>query len=278
METIAVESNIHPDTELYEIFYMSKAPRESKPKKIHGYMFRRKDVSNSSKAIIYCRGGNNFKSSAGSMEFKTKRLNNAYFLNRALEGITIYITNLRGSIKSEGKDEFGGKDIWDVISLFKLANELHPEIFLMGISRGGYQILNSLRLWPKKLALPKAVILLSASLNMAWLYKNKGFRPSMIEYRKKNLNWAKPADFRERDPINFIEDIARVPMLIVHGMSDTKVSYYSILEFVEKCNRIGYPYQFITINSDHAIVHPNDLIVDSSIQYIINNYGSYTID
>ena len=90
--------------------------------------------------IIFCKGGNNhtnnkIRTPEKKVEFYY------YFLNQYVKnGYIVFISNYRGSKFSEGKDEFGGKDVNDVKNLYniikkwKLSNE--NKINVIGQSRG----------------------------------------------------------------------------------------------------------------------------------------------
>jgi len=101
--------------------------------KIRGFLIEPKKKGNYP-VIIFNRGGNR---EAGSVSLSML----TDFLSKiAAKGFVVMGSQLRGGARSEGKDEFGGKDIGDVLDLFKIidhqANADPKKIGMLGISRG----------------------------------------------------------------------------------------------------------------------------------------------
>ena len=82
--------------------------------------------------IIYNRGGNR--------DFGT---NNKDMLTSMASGFNkiVLASNYRGSLRSTGKDEFGGADVNDVIKLLDLCEKFEfadsNNMYMLGVSRGG---------------------------------------------------------------------------------------------------------------------------------------------
>ena len=121
--------------DLYEITYLSDGF------KIESYAAIPKNVEGKIPVIIYNRGGNR---DFGALQLFKGRMKVpvAYFFSQlANEGFIVIGCNYRGSGKSEGMEEFGGKDVNDVLNLIEVVKEL-PEadtdkIGMYGWSRGG---------------------------------------------------------------------------------------------------------------------------------------------
>jgi dipeptidyl aminopeptidase/acylaminoacyl peptidase len=103
--------------------------------KVNGYLAYPKDTSKKYPCVIWCRGG---YGNAGAIdEFNARGI----FGQIASWGYVVFSSQYRGSAGSEGKDEFGGADLNDIINIIPAAEELEfAETELWGIegwSRGG---------------------------------------------------------------------------------------------------------------------------------------------
>lgn len=103
--------------------------------KVKGFMARPKNPSKSCPCVIYNRGGNR---DFGMLNpFRA-----ALFLGPiASWDYVVVASNYRGNGGGEGKEEFGGKDINDVLNLFPLLESLPyadaARVGMIGWSRGG---------------------------------------------------------------------------------------------------------------------------------------------
>ncbi|MEP6713809.1 MAG: hypothetical protein ABJA37_15390, partial [Ferruginibacter sp.] len=92
------------ETTLQKITYLSDGL------KISGYVAKPKDINKKYPCLIYCRGGNRDFGSLTSFE-------QFYIQRMAAWGYIVIASQYRGGPDSEGKDEFGGADINDVLNL-----------------------------------------------------------------------------------------------------------------------------------------------------------------
>src|ERR1044071_10354303 len=102
--------------------------------KVAGYIWKPKNATDKLPLIIFNRGGNG--------EFG-KALPWQNIWRFALDGFVVIATQLRGSDGGDGKDEFGGADVDDVLNVIPLAASLGVadmrNVFLLGWSRGGME-------------------------------------------------------------------------------------------------------------------------------------------
>lgn len=168
--------------------------------------------------IIFNRGGNK---ELGAVTIPV--LTN--FLSKiAAKGFIIIGSQLRGSGRSEGKDEFGGKDIGDVMKLFEIidhqSNADPKRIGMLGVSRGS--MTNFLVLKETDRIMANATIGGIADLNQK-------DRPEMYELYKELI-----PDF-EKNPKKELDkrsSLLSIPLIknknlknfIIHGANDERVN------------------------------------------------------
>lgn len=198
--------------DIYKINYLSDGL------KIEGFIIKPTQYKPTTKlpAIIYCRGGNQ---SFGMLDIRQLKMMNEL----ALQGFVVLATQLRGNIASEGIDEFGGKDLNDILRLIDIAKSLDfidiKNINVYGISRGGmnaYQI--------SKLSDDiNAIAVVGALTN---LFESSKFRPNMyknvyLPLMGDTINNRK--EYIKRSSV-YWHDKINEPILILHGSSDERVA------------------------------------------------------
>jgi dipeptidyl aminopeptidase/acylaminoacyl peptidase len=256
-------SKKHKNVEIINIFY------KSDKLKIQGYIYRKKNIKKNTPVVIFCRGGNNHPS------IKTPELlpGTIFSKNSLLEliekgKIIVFASNYRGSSKSEGTDEFGGKDINDIINLYpiikkyKFSNE--KNISLYAWSRGCTNAL----LVSKKVKWIKCLILGAGSYD----YKiGKKARP---KFHKKIKKYFKLNDFdlKERSAIYWSNKIPKIPILLLHGTADWRVSVENSIELSLELYKNKIPYKLVIYPGGNHILSEYTMEVDNEINMFINNY------
>ena len=196
---------------------------------------------------MLCRGGNNHPIWAcdGSHVPGTllKQIIGLWNLAELVENqeIIIFYTNYRGSKKSEGDDEFGGDDINDIINLYPIIKRYkysdENKISLFGWSRGCMSAMLVL----KKVDWVKSVILGAGVYD----YKiEKKERPEFYKFLKKHFNFSKKT-FEDRSAINWIYKIPKIPILLLHGTSDGRVSVKNPLQLSIELYNNKIPYKLV---------------------------------
>lgn len=208
-----------------------------KPKQLYGKKYP---------AIIYNRGGVGETSKIGIETI----LN---FQNLASEGFIILATQYRGNDGGEGKDEFGGADVNDIVNLVPLARSLGyvdmNNLFMWGFSRGGMMTFLAI-----KNGMPiKAAATVGATLD----FTSPGPLPPQAVQRLKNL-WPEYESRAEehrtnRSAMKWPERI-NVPILILHGGADRNVSASEVLAFAQRLQELGKVYELmIYAGDDHGL-------------------------
>lgn len=165
--------------------------------------------------IIYCRGGNQSFGMIGGSQLK-------YVNYLASQGYVVLASQLRGNIASEGKDEFGGKDVNDILKLIEIAKELDfvnvKNIHVLGYSRGGmnaYQVSK----------LTDNINSLAVVGGSTTLFNQYNFRPRMYHGVIKPLvgdSVIFKEEYIKRSAIYWSNKINE-PTLILHGDNDESV-------------------------------------------------------
>jgi dipeptidyl aminopeptidase/acylaminoacyl peptidase len=185
-------------------------------------------------AIIYNRGGN---ANIGQLT-----LPNLYgdIANFAKQGYIIIATQYSGVDGGEGKDEMGGADLNDVLTLKQIL-EAYPfvntkRIGMIGASRGGLMTYLSLA----QVDWLKAAIAISAPSN---LIRAEELRPEMIEVHRQRFGGNKE-ELIKRSAYFWPEKFNKsTPLLILHGTSDKRVDVQDSIELGDKLKEQGVSYE-----------------------------------
>jgi len=240
------------DVNLYEITYLSDGLKIESyaaiPKKEGKYP-----------VIIYNRGGNRDFSAIQPFRSDGKYAIAVFFSKMAKEGYVVIGCNYRGCGKSEGTEEFGGKDVNDVLNLIEVAKEI-PEaddnkIGMYGWSRGGMMTY---------IALTQTNEIKAAAVGGAPADLTIIDRPRMEELVYSELipnYWEnKKEELENRSAVHFADQLPKdVPLLILHGNSDWRVKSSNSLSLALELEKHRIPYRLkIFEGADHGIREHRD--------------------
>lgn len=234
--------------EVYGITYISNGL------KIKGFMAKPKKEGNYP-CIIYNRGGNR---DFGSL----KIYHGAIPLGQiAKEGYVVIASQYRGNGGSEGKEEFGGKDVNDITVLPEVLKEIQgadiKRIGMYGWSRGGMMTYIAL----SKMDKIKAVVVGGAPSDAFSSIKD---RPVMETKVMAELipNYAdnKDIELEKRSAIKWAEKFPKnVPILMLHGNADWRVKPEQSLNLALEFEKYRIPYRLIMFEGgDHGISEHED--------------------
>ena len=224
------------DLELYAMKYNSDSL------KIVGYIFKHKNAKINTPVVIHCRGGNNYpKYSVGELTIERFYTHPLFELVKENK-IIIFASTYRGDRLSEGVDEFGGKDINDIINLYPIIKKYkytdENKIGIFGWSRG---VMMSL-LVHKNVDWVKCLIL---GAGVADNFTNKKFRPSFYKMLTEEFNLTEK-DLQERSAINWISELPnKAPILILHGSGDQRVSVDNAYIFEDQFKENKIPHKIV---------------------------------
>jgi dipeptidyl aminopeptidase/acylaminoacyl peptidase len=202
--------------------------------------------------LIFNRGGNGH---FGASVFGYIMMN---FFPMAEHGFVVVGSQYRGwneNIPNSGSDEFGGKDLNDVLKLVDMAAHFpqadSKKIGMYGISRGGMMTYMAARYSPKVSAIAVAggVVDLAAELKfraeMENVYKNR--IPDYASQKEQAL--------AERSAILWADKIPKTtPILLLHGEKDEQVDVNNAKLMDQKLTTLKHPHKLVIYAGDgHSI-------------------------
>ncbi len=227
--------------DIYDITYLSDGL------KVKGYLIKPKKEGNYP-CIIYNRGGNR---DFGSLNL-TKAIYKLGQLSK--EGYIVIASQYRGNEGGEGQEEFGGKDVNDVINLIDVLKEIPQadttRIGMYGWSRGGMMTY---------LALTKTNKIKAAVVGGAPSNKTIIDRPEMETHVYAELipnYWKnKETELKKRSAVYFADKFPKnVPILMLHGNADWRVKPEQSLNLALEFEKHRIPYKLIMFEGgDHGI-------------------------
>lgn len=224
---------INNNTVIYRITYLSDGL------KVKGYMVVPKKPGKYP-CIIYNRGGNR--------EFgKLDEWDYGYIMAQiASWGYIVVGSQYRGNDGGEGKEEFGGKDVDDVLNLIPLLNYVEKadtsRIGMYGASRGGMMTYLSL----KKTKQLKAAVVVSGVTDLIKILDTRPDFDSAVYAELIPDYWSnKTKNLQQRSAVYFADEICKTtPVFILHGTSDWRVPANQALDLVSKFYEIKQPFRF----------------------------------
>ena len=224
---------------------------------LDGFLIEPNDSNTNYPVIIYNRGGN------GSYGKVTEQYIMMFLSKIAARGYIILGSQLR-----DEEDEFGGKDISDVMQLFKIIDSRKTadtsKIAQIGWSRGG--ITNFLIL--KKTARIKAIV------NIAGPAELMKSREKMFEvYRKRVPGYQKDsiAALHRISPINQIDSIKnrKAGFLFLHGGNDVRVDVQNSRDLSTRCQLTGFKSELVVYQEgDHSLRINFPEMVEKILQWL----------
>lgn len=195
--------------------------------------------------VIWNRGGSN---DFGSIKLEHLFTKIAEF---AVRGYITIATQYSGAGGSEGKDEFGGRDIEDVLNLYNILKGYSrsdiSKVGMYGISRGGLMVYLSLA----RVKWLRAAVVISAPSDQIGAVKfRKGWNEHQIKMYGGSLK-----ENKKRSPVYWANKFnKKTPLLIMHGTADWRVNPMDSIHLAEKLYEKKVPYRLIIFEGgDHAL-------------------------
>jgi len=229
------------DIDMYGITYLSDGLKIkgliSKPKKPGNYP-----------CIIYNRGGNR---DFGSLLVFDAVMNMGKL---ASEGYVVIASDYRGGKRNEGNEEFGGKDINDVLILPEILREIEDadtsRIGMFGWSRGGMMTYIAL----SKMKNLKAAVTGGARSDLTVIDRQE-MEDNVYAELIPNYWENKEDELKKRSAIHLIDKFPRdVPILMLHGNADWRVKSENSLKLALEFEKYRIPYKLVIFEGgDHGI-------------------------
>jgi dipeptidyl aminopeptidase/acylaminoacyl peptidase len=249
---------------------LSRITYESDGLTVRGYLAVPKAVKEGEKlpCVIYNRGGNR---EFGALD----DLRAALFLGPLAErGYVVVASQYRGNGGGEGREEFGGADVRDVLNLIPLLERLEradaSRIGMFGWSRGGmmtYQVL------ARTDRIGAAVI----GAGVADSFETVIHRPEMETgvFAELVPDWADKREeaLEARSAVRWPEKLHRQPpILILHGTGDWRVNPKQALRMAEALFEASHPFRLMIFEGgDHGLSEFRDE-VDEAVSEWLNRY------
>jgi len=228
----SIASGLEPQVESYRLVYSSDGLR------VVGFLVRPKHPSARLPILIYNRGGNREfgKITASLIEGELAPL--------AARGYVVLASQYRGNDGGEGREEFGGEDVHDVLNLIVLARRLPyvdpDQIVMLGESRGGLMTYLAI----KSGAPLKAAAVVSAPSDLAESHHERESMAEVLDELIGGTPDEKELDYRERSAYFWPEKLT-VPLLILHGGKDWRVPCSHSQKLAERLDSLHLSHQLV---------------------------------
>jgi len=237
LRAINVTSKWSDNTEFYRIKYLSDGLR------VVGFVVKPKTDNLKLPVMIFNRGGNR--------EFtKITEENLKFFSYLSSRGYVVLASQYRGNDGGQGREEFGGKDVNDVLNIIKLAKSLPfvdpSKIVMWGISRGGMMTYLAIKYGAEI----KAAAAVGGITDLGQLYHERGddMKDVIIQLvGTKKEEWEKRSAYYWPERIN-------VPILILHGEADWRVNVSQAQKFSKKLEELNMVHELVVFpQGDHPL-------------------------
>ncbi len=225
---------------------LEKIVYKSDSLKVKGFLAYPKIINRKLPCVIWCRGG---FGNAGILDnFYAKGI----LGQLASWGYVVFETQYRGNEGAEGTDEFGGKDLNDILNLIPLANEIefaNQEIWgIEGWSRGGMMTYLTL----VKNHNFKAAISTGGISNVECTMDESNFMKRLI---KSNQNLVDENFCKSRTIFNHLENFSRnTPIFLIHGLKDERVPPHHSLDLSSELIKLYIEHRLVIMeNGDHFL-------------------------
>lgn len=214
--------------------------------KVKGFIAYPKNQTKKYPCVIWNRGG---AGNRGAIDEFTAR---GIYGQLASWGYVVFASQYRGNAGGEGKEEFGGKDVNDVLNLIPLAEEIpnadKNKWGIEGWSRGGMMAY---------IALTKTKIFRCATLvgAISNLEQNSVITPDMRKFYVDQIGEDNfETELKNRSAINFADQLPNIPYLLLHGGNDEIISPQQSVEISRKFSGLNISNKLVIFeNGDHYL-------------------------
>ena len=256
----APTDSILRQVDFFSITYLSEGL------KVNGYLAIPKKMGHYP-SIIYNRGGNREQGSLNDLAI-IRMLGTV-----ASWGYVCIASQYRGNGGSEGKEEFGGRDVNDVLNLIPCLDHIRQadtsRIGMFGWSRGGMMTYLALT----KTSRMKAAVIGSG---MADAFGSLQKRPDMnavfaelvpeYEHKKDSL-------LRSRSALYWVDKISpATPLLLLAGTADWRVSPEDAMAMASKLYALKHPFRFELFEGGQHSLSEHTSEVNHAIQIFLDKY------
>lgn len=207
---------------------------------------------NPKECILYNRGGN-FKIGLLT-DTDTAKICTA-------TGRVVIASQYRGCDSGTGKDEFGGADLNDIITLVDFCENTFDfttmtDFCTAGVSRGGMMSYMLARCDQRV----KRIIAISAVSNLTKVYNEREDMHPLLEECIGGPPQLLPLEYENRSVIFWANEIT-IPVLMIHSKGDVQVSYSQAEELKAQFDKNNTPCKFISYNDSTHGFHEEDISI-----------------
>jgi dipeptidyl aminopeptidase/acylaminoacyl peptidase len=215
--------------------------------RVIAYTVRSMPASGQAPVLVFLRGGNR---ELGRVDEQTIA---RWLIHWAQQGYVVVAPQYRQADGGEGTDEMGGADVDDVLALLPLVKSLPnvdpAELFVYGVSRGGMMAYQALRR-----GLPaRAAVIHSGLADVDATLKERPEFEAMYREMIPNYTQDRAAAIARRSAVQWVAEL-KVPLLILAGSADWRVSASQALHVAETLQAAGREYGLIVYpGDDHGL-------------------------
>jgi len=216
--------------------------------KVKGYMAQPKRPGKYP-CIIYNRGG------IGAFSSFNVPLAQRILGEMASWGYVVITTQLRGNDGSDGKEDFGGEDLADVLNLIPLLGRVESadttRIGMYGRSSGGMKTYLALARTDRI----KAAVIIGASADLKHIQEVRPALDSLYATVIPGYRQHRERLLEERSMAYWPEKLnKKTPILLMHGAGDWRVPAEESFVAAQALYKSGHPFRFVFFEEDdHAI-------------------------
>lgn len=170
-------------------------------------------------------------------------------------GYVVAASQYRGWADNEGRDEYGGADVDDVLNLLPLLDGDRSadasRIGMYGASRGGMMTCLALARTERI----RAAVLRCGVTDLTGWRRERGDMDEVFRELIPGYDPDDDAALRARSPVFWVERLCRsTPILLLQGNADWRVSPVSALRFAERLLAVEHPFRLVMFEgADHVL-------------------------
>jgi dipeptidyl aminopeptidase/acylaminoacyl peptidase len=238
----AVAKRYYQSVDIYRITYLSDGLL------VKGYMDMPKKTGRYP-CIIYNRGGNRDFGKLGISDYLIDMAQMASW------GYCVVASQYRGNDGGQGAEEFGGKDVNDVVNMIPFLNYVDKadtsRIGMWGVSRGGMMTYLALT----KTKQIKAAVVLSGLVDLKQSIETRKDIDSMLTVWLAGYRNDKERFIKERSALQLADQICKsTPIFIIQGTSDWRVTTPQVLDLSKRFYELNRPFRLSVFEGgDHGV-------------------------
>lgn len=227
--------------------------------RVRGYLVVPAGAAGRLPVLLFARGGT-------GKDARIDRPLLTYLSGLARRGRFIVLaTDYRGTDGGDGRDEYGGADVNDLLNLLRVAAQVPGadtgQVVLLGFSRGAINVYRAI--WME--APVRAAAVVSGSVDLGRTYEQGGF---FLKRALRDATGGAPADvpeaYRARSALAW-PDALDVPMLVLHGERDDRIDGEQIQAFARALKERGKPHELMVFPEGNHMLHNMSVARDDAL-------------